>query len=103
MANIILKVLDKVLFLLRLHFLDLFVPSDLISKHIFLSAFGYPFYPFAFSTRGQVYWMGIPINDGEHSFLDTQVSLEPTPVSWLVRWLVGCSVGHNFGFPISGQ
>ena len=32
-------------------------------------------------------------------FLDTQVSLEPTPV----RWLVGQSVGHTFGFPISGQ
>ena len=32
-------------------------------------------------------------------FLDTQVSLAPTHVSKLVR----PSVGHTFGFPISGQ
>ena len=33
------------------------------------------------------------------AFLDTQVSLAPTHVSWSVRWLVS----HTFGFPISGQ
>ena len=32
-------------------------------------------------------------------FLDTQVSLAPTHVSPLVGW----SVSHTFGFPISGQ
>ena len=36
-------------------------------------------------------------------FLDTQVSLAPTHVSWLVGCLVGKLVGHTFGFPISGQ
>ena len=44
-------------------------------------------------------------------FLDTQVSVEPTPVSQsvsqLVRWSVsqsvGQSVGHTFGFSISGH
>ena len=37
------------------------------------------------------------------SFLDTQVSLAPTHVSWLVGPLVGPLVRHTFGFPISGQ
>ena len=32
-------------------------------------------------------------------FLDTQVSLAPTHVSWSVSWLVS----HTFGFPISGR
>ena len=35
----------------------------------------------------------------EVCFLDTQVSLAPTHVRRLVRW----SVGHTFGFPISGR
>ena len=39
------------------------------------------------------------------SFLDTQVSLAPTHVSWSVRWLVrplvGPSVGDTFEFPKS--
>ena len=33
-------------------------------------------------------------------FLDTQVSLEPTPVRWLVGQSVSQSVGHTFGFPL---
>ena len=36
-------------------------------------------------------------------FLDTQVSLAPTHVSWLVGWLVCPLVRHTFGFPISGR
>ena len=40
-----------------------------------------------------------PVIFNVNLFLDTQVSLAPTHVSKLV----GPSVGHTFGFPISGQ
>ena len=60
---------------------------------------------------GPVDWVGRVLPEAKFKnkwtlffeFLYTQVSLEPTPVGWLVRWLVGQSVSHTFGFPISGQ